>query len=245
MLCAELKGLVPLSAAWHPRDQFLALTGQNHSVLVLETTNARHVSGHFLRSISPVLAVEFSPDGTHAVIGNQSGVITFFRLQGHAFVVAYEMVVTIGDHLCVSWSPDSALIAIGSQNLLVIVGRNHESSPRPERAAGFSIQKVIRKLGDTRAVSIKGSHVIACGANQMEVLDASANYKSVFSFDEPGLEASAWSSCGRWMAVIGKSKTLTLFDTDCVRWRVVVSLEGTHTGHAVAICPIEDVHGRT
>lgn len=55
----ELNGLVPLSASWHPKDQYLSLTGQNNSILVVETTNARHVKGHHLFSVSKILATEF------------------------------------------------------------------------------------------------------------------------------------------------------------------------------------------
>lgn len=225
----------------------MAMAGQAQSVLVVETTNSRTLSGHFLRSMAPILNIDFSPDGTVAVIGNQQGVITFFNLHGSEFRIAYEMVATIiGNTLSICWSPDGHFVAIGSQDSLLIVGRTQrefDRSNRPNNASGFAIRKVIRALGaETLSVDKLGRYVVACGKT-MEVLDVSSNYKSCRSFDTPGIKAIAWSSDGRWMATIGQTKTLSIFDTttdsgDCNQWRVVISLEGTHAGLAVTFGPV-------
>jgi WD40 repeat protein len=240
----ELKGLVPLSASWHPKDQYLALTGQNHSILVVETTNARHVSGHFLRSISSILAVEFSPDGRTAVVGNRQGVITFFKLQGSAFVTAYEVVVTVGKTLCMKWSPNGKFIVIGSGDALIIVGKTQPSPSRPAHASGYSILNLMRGLGEINSVSIdfRSKYIAASGA-QSRVFDASSNYRCVREFEISALEleANAWSLDGRWLAAIGQSKILTIYDTDSEDlglWRAVFSLQCTHAGLAVSWGPL-------
>jgi len=240
----EIKGIVPLSACWHPRDQYLALTGQNNSVLVVETTNARHVSGHFLGSISAILAVDFSPDGRLAAIGNEQGIITFFKLQGGSFVTIYEIVVTIGKSLCIRWSPDGRCIVIGSRDLLLVVGQSNSSRSephRPENISGFSIQKVLRGIGDIKSVSVDfENRYIATSGTKHQIFDMRSDCRCVRSFGIQDLEANSWSPDGRWMATVGRSKTLTLFQTigDPKSWRDVVTLGGTHAGLAIAFGPI-------
>lgn len=222
------------------------MTGQSQSILVVETTNARHVDGHFLRSISSVLAVEFSPCGSMVVIGNELGVITFYTLQGSTFVTAYEMVVTMRDSLCIKWSPNSKFVAIGYYDSILIVGKNTPSevkSNRPANSSGFTIQRVIRGLGGINSISIDfRSRYIAAAGTQTRILDTTTtDYDCVHTFDAPTIKATAWSPDGRWLATIGEGKTLTIYDTDfeeCHRWRVVFSMQGTHTGCAIAWGPI-------
>ena len=254
----ELKGLVPLSASWHPKDQALALTGQNNSVLVVETTNARHVQGHHLHSIFPVIAVCFSPDGRTAVIGNTTGVVTFFSLSGSTFESTYEIVVILHDRLSIDWSLNGLFAVIGSKDALIIVGlntrapsyqrwRKHVASTNgparraPPNASVFSIQRVIRNIGETNCVSIDSrSRFVAVAGDRTRIFDATEDFAMVKSWKTGVTYATAWSPGGHWLASIGFGKVLSIFDTSNTRvsrWREVFSLKCDFNGYALAWAP--------
>jgi WD40 repeat protein len=242
----ELKGLVPLSAKWHPKDQYLTVTGQNNSVLAVETTNARHVAGHHLHSISPILSIEFSPDGRMAIIGNKSGVVTFFSLAGSTFVTAYELVVVLNDKLSIHWSLNGLFTVIGSNDALIIVRRKTPPKDAAKgslpSASGFSVRKVIRELGIIRGVSIDPhSQYVAVSGSHTQILDAHAGFAKVQEFKDGPCLANAWSPDGRWLATIGKEKVLTIYDTGherLDRWRSIFSLKCDFVGHALAWGPL-------
>jgi hypothetical protein len=242
----ELKGLVPLSAKWHPKDQYLTVTGQNNSVLAVETTNARHVAGHHLHSISPILSIEFSPDGRMAIIGNKSGVVTFFSLAGSTFVTAYELVVVLNDKLSIHWSLNGLFTVIGSNDALIIVRRKVPPKDAAKgslpSASGFSVRKVIRELGIIRGVSIDPhSQYVAVSGSHTQILDAHAGFAKVQEFKDGPCLANAWSPDGRWLATIGKEKVLTIYDTGherLDRWRSIFSLKCDFVGHALAWGPL-------
>jgi WD40 repeat protein len=153
----ELKGLVPLSARWHPKDQYLVVTGQDTSILAVETTNARHVKGHHLHSISPILSIEFSPDGRMVIVGNQLGIVTFFSLSGTSFITAYELVIPFENRISSHWSLNGMFVVIGSKDCVTVVGRKRnkrQGKNCPPNASGFSVKKVIRDLVECNSVSI-------------------------------------------------------------------------------------------
>lgn len=241
----DLKGLVPLSARWHPKDQYLALTGQSNSVLVLETTNARHVKGHHLQSISPVLAIDFSPDGRTAIIGNESGVITFFSLAGSTFETVYELVITVGSKVCTSWSSNAQFVVVGSKDCLTIIGRSrYDYQPDdniPPGTSGFCIQKIMREFGEIHAVSIDShSQFIAVSGARTWILDSAANFAAVREWNNGVCLDNAWSPDGRWLATFGLKKVLTIYSTSDNRvgmWRVMFSLQCDGVGRAVAWGP--------
>ena len=242
----ELKGLVPLSAKWHPKDQYLALTGQSNSILVVETTNARHVRGHHLHSVSPVLAIEFSPDGRLSVIGNESGVVTFFSLSGSTFETVYELVITLADRISVKWSANGQFVVVGSKDALTIVGRGPSSyahiQQSPPRSSGFAIRKVIREFGEIHAISIDSqSHYVAVSGSQTWILDSTANFAPVREWKDGVCLANGWSPDGRWLATTGTKKNLAVYqtgDSRVGRWRPIFRLDCKGIGRAVAWGPI-------
>ena len=242
----SLKGLVPLSAAWHPQDQYLVLTGQNNSILAVETTNARYVSGHFLRSVSPILAIEFSPDGRMAAIGNEAGIITIFKLSGTTFITTYELVLDCDGSLKLQWSLNGAFLAIVGGNKLVIVARTKSQAiPKsaPPNVSGFFVAKVIRDLGKVHAVALDPqSHFVSVCGTKTRILDATANFKCVREMENSGITlASSWSPDGSWLAIIGRDQNLKIYDTASERiadWRVVFTVQTKQAGLALAWGPM-------
>lgn len=239
----ELKGMVPLSAKWHPQDQYLALTGQNNSVSVVETTNARHVHGHCLHSVSPVLQVEFSPDGQMVVIGNEAGVVSFFSLEGSVFVTSYEMVLMSGESQSIRWSCNGQYVVIGTADQVIIVSKigDKKMAKMPTNASPFSIRKVIRGLGKIRSISIDDTcRYIAVGGTTTQILDAADQFTSVREWKKRIVQCNAFSPEGTWLASIGRNENLTIYNTSnnqVDKWRVVFTLKAEKAGLALAWGP--------
>ncbi len=236
----SLKGLVPLSAKWHPQDQYLVMTGQNNSILAIETTNARQVSGHFLRSMYPILTIAFSPDGRMTAIGNEMGVVTIFRLSSTTFVSVYEMVVDCAGSLSMQWSQNGAYVAIAAGNKVVVVART-ETLPgsAPPHVSGFFVAKVIRDLGSVFDVSIDPtSRFVAASGTKTRVLDATAGFKNVLEMENGGTTlANSWSPDGKWFAAIGRDHSLVIYDTSPMNlslWQSVFTVKTNQPGLALA-----------
>jgi WD40 repeat protein len=231
VMTIELKGLVPLSAKWHPKDQYLALTGQDYSVVAVETTNARHVQGHYLQSISPILEVSFCPDGRMLAVGNASGVITFYTSNGASFVTVYEMVLADGASQSIKWSPNGKFVCVGSSTTLVVLGKANASKLGdriPPKASGFGVRKVIRVEGVIEAVSIQpDSRYVAVSGHTTRILDASKEFSCVRELQHNSIFANAWSQDGVWFAAVGRNKHLTIYDTSgksVSQWKAVLAL---------------------
>lgn len=240
----ELKGLVPLSAQWHPRDQFLVMTGQDDSVIAVETTNARLVDGHYLKSASPIEMVEFSPDGDMLAVGNNSGIVTFYKSSGRSFVTAYEMVLAMSYSQSIKWSPNGSYVVVGSGNSLVVITKTNPTSRNssvPPKTSGFGVRKVMRDLGRIASVSIHvSSRYIAVSGSATSVLDAGNDFVVVQRWDDRELLANAWSPDGTWLATVGRSQNLTILDTSgesVSQWRVVFTLQASCACHALAWGP--------
>ena len=236
----SLKGLVPLSANWHPNDQYLVLTGQNNSILAIETTNARHVSGHFLRSAYPILSIAFSPDGRMAAIGNEMGIVTIFILSNTTFVSVYEMVVDCSGSLSIEWSANAAYVVVATGNKVVIIART-ETLPgsAPPNTSGFFVAKVIRDLGPVNDISIDPtSRFLAVSGTKTRVLHATSNFKNVLEMENGGTTlANSWSHDGKWFAAIGKDHSLVIYDTahtDLSQWQSVFTVKTKGAGLALA-----------
>ncbi len=241
----ELKGLVPLSAQWHPRDQYLVLTGQDNSVLIVETTNARHVKGHHLHSISPIRAIEFSPDGRMAIVGNEAGVITFFSLSGTSFITAYELVIPLSKSVFIQWSLNGMFVVVGAASSVVIVLRKRnkrQGHKCPPNASGFSVKKVLGDAGAVHAIAIDyQSQFIAVSGDCTRIIDIRDDFSIVQEWKNGTCYANAWSSDGRWLAMMGKDKFLTIYDTSSTRvdrWRVIFSMKCDFIGRALAWGPL-------
>lgn len=239
----SLKGLVPLSAKWHPQDQYLVLTGQNDSILAIETTNARHISGHFLRSFHAVLAIAFSPDGRMAAIGNEMGVVTIFELTSTTFASAYEMVVDCDGSLSIEWSKNGAYLAISATNKVVIVARKETMARAgPPNASGFFVATVVRDLGAVYDVTVDPtSRFVAASGSTTRVLDATACFKNVLEMENGGITlANAWSPDGKWFAAIGRDHSLVIYDSShesLVKWQSVFTIKMNQPGFSLAWGP--------
>mmetsp|Transcript_68748 Transcript_68748/g.76910 ORF Transcript_68748/g.76910 Transcript_68748/m.76910 type:complete len:1283 (+) Transcript_68748:260-4108(+) len=239
----SLKGLVPLSASWHPDDHYLVMTGQHNTILAIETTNARHISGHFLRSTYSILSVAFSPDGHLAAIGNEMGIVSLFKLSNKTFVSVYEMVVDCSSSLSIEWSANGAYLVIGTGNKVVIVAKT-ETLPgsTPPNTSGFFVAKVIRDLGPVNDISVDPtSRFLAVSGTKSRVLDATLNFKNVLEMEIGGIAlANSWSHDGKWFAAIGKNHSLVIYDTahvDISRWQLVFTVKTKRAGLALAWGP--------
>jgi len=250
----ELKGLVPLSAKWHPKDQFLALTGQDNSVIAIETTNARHIKGHYLQSISPVLQVEFSPDGQILAVGNEAGVVSFYRSNKSSFVTTYEIVLAEGSSQSIVWSPNGSYVMVGSSDTLAIIGQatdphkrttNSGNGSRPPSTSGggsLGIRKVIRDVDTISTISIHiGSRFAAIVGESISILDAANDFNFVKRWDDLGpMYASAWSLDGTWLATTGVNSGMVILDTSSesvTHWHTVFTLDCEDAGNALAWGP--------
>jgi WD40 repeat protein len=245
-LNVSLKGLVPLSASWHPQDQYLVLTGQNNSILAVETTNARYVTGHYLRSVSPILDIEFSPDGRMAAIGNEAGIVTIFRLSGTTFISAYELVLDCKGSLSMHWCLSGAFLYIVSGDKLVVIGQvrteTQQCGTSPPNKSGFFVARVVRDLGTIHAVALhpQSCLIAVCGTSS-RILDASANFTCVKEFKLTGMTlAAAWSPDGNWLATIGKNQNFMVYDTSSStvnNWEGVFTVKTDFAGLALSWGP--------
>mmetsp|Transcript_4560 Transcript_4560/g.11572 ORF Transcript_4560/g.11572 Transcript_4560/m.11572 type:complete len:1435 (-) Transcript_4560:181-4485(-) len=239
----SLKGLVPLHANWHPKDQYLVLTGQNNSVLAIETTNARHVLGHFLRSFHAIISIAFSPDGRMVAIGNEMGVISIFRLSDTTFVSDYEMVVDCNGSLSIEWSKNGAYAVITATDKVVVVARAEMlPGPSPPKTSGFFVAHVIGDLGEVYDVTIDPtSRFVAASGNTTKILDATTGFKNVLEIENGGMTlANSWSLDGKWFAAAGKNHSLVIYDTSHInlaKWESVFTVKMANHGLSLAWAP--------
>lgn len=244
VMSIELKGLVPLSAKWHPKDQYLALTGQDYSVIAIETTNARYVHGHYLQSISPILRVAFSPDGRMVAVGNESGVVTFYTSNGSSFVTVYEMVLADSSSQSIAWSPNGKYVCVGSNKTLIILGKSNPKATEgrvPPKTSGFSVRQVVRLDGVIGAVSIQpNNRYVAVSGSKTRILDASKEFVCVQEWKHCCVYANAWAPDGVWFAVVGRNQNLTIYDTSSntvSKWKAVFTIQCDEAGLALAWGP--------
>jgi WD40 repeat protein len=240
----ETEGLVPLSAKWHPRDQFLTLTGQDSTILAFETTNARQIKGLFLRSAFEITSVEFSPDGQILAVGNEDGKCSFYRSDGTSFVAAYEVSLGGLRIQTIVWSPNGSYVVIGGDKTLLIVGQEQEidlNTNLPLRASTFGIRKMIRNTMLFNQINI---HVhcryIAMTGGALTILDAGNDFKCINQFELGKLKACAWSLDGTWLATTGESNDLMILDTShdvVANWKKVFTLDCSDAGNALAWGP--------
>lgn len=243
-LNVSLKGLVPLSAKWHPQDQYLVVTGQSNSVLAIETTNSRYVSGHFLRSVSPILSIHFSPDGRMAAIGNEAGIITIFKLSGTTFVTMYELVLDGDGSLSIDWSKDGSYIAVVAGSKVVVIAKSSGlSRSAPPNTSGFYVAQVVRdfELVHDVASSPNSRYVAISGFKKTRFLDTKANFKCILEIANEGTTVSnAWSPDGCWFATIGKNQHLLIYDTSslkCSEWKIMFTVQTQQPGLTLAWGP--------
>jgi WD40 repeat protein len=247
-LSIELKGLVPLSAKWHPRDQYLAITGQDNSIVAIETTNARHIKGHYLQSISPIAEVEFSPDGQILAVGNEAGVVSFHRSGESSFETAYEIVLADGSQQSIVWSPNGSYVMVGSGDTLSIIGQATADEMHrkvvPPRTSGLAIRKVIRDVDAISSIAIhRLSRYAALVGESISILDAANDFHYVRRWEGVGegiMKACAWSPDGSWLATTGDSSRLLIFDTSdpsVTCWKEFFTVDCEEASNALAWGP--------
>lgn len=250
-LSIELKGLVPLSAKWHPRDQYLVVTGQDNSILAIETTNARHVKGHYLQSISPIAEVEFSPDGQMLAVGNEAGVVSFYRSDESSFVTAYEIVLAEGCSQSIVWSPNNSYVMVGSGGSLAIIGKAEVAASRgrlvPPQTSGLGIRKVLRDVGKVNSIAIHiASRYAAVVGDAISILDAANDFNFITRWEmDSVMKSTAWSLDGTWLVATGENSCMHIYDTSDIEvenWHEVFSLECHDASTALAWGP-SVVHG--
>jgi len=241
----ELKGLVPLSARWHPEDQYLVLTGQNDTVIAVETTNARHVEGFYLYCMSPIQKVVFSPDNNFAAVGNEAGVVTFYNLAGSTFVTAYEMVLTGNSSQSIEWSPEGGCVLIGSGKTLTIVGktRNNDRKNAPPSSSGFSVCKVIRNEQDIHSISIHPeSKYVAVGCSETTLILDAIDFSHITEMETGAVTNASWSRDGTWYASITNSTEVKVYETsddDLSQWLNLFTFHTEETCLALTWSPVE------
>lgn len=221
------------------------MTGQDNSILAVETTNARHVKGHHLHSISPIRVIEFSPDGRMAIIGNESGIVTFYSLSDTTFITAYEIVIPLSSKVCVQWSFNGMFVVVGCSSSCIIVWRKRnkrQGKKNPPNASGFSIKKAINDFGPINAVAIESqSNYVAISGNVTRILDVKEDFATVKEWKKGPYYANAWSPDGRWLAMMGREKCLTIYDTSsksAARWKAIFSMKCDFVGRSLAWGPL-------
>lgn len=229
---------IPLSASWHPRDQCLAISGQDNSIVAVETVDARYVKGHYLRSTSAILACDFSPNGRMLVVGNEDGVVSFFSTSSDSFITIYELVLGDGGAKSIRWSPDGKFVVVGGGDVVIIINTwKPKSRGRvPPSASGFSVRKVIRGIQVVESICIDHDcQAMAVSAATTKVLDASAKYECIQELNIGVVLASAWCPDGTLFATIGRGQSLTIYDA--TTWRIIFTLKCEEAGLALAWGP--------
>jgi WD40 repeat protein len=200
--------------------------------------------------VSPILAIEFSPDGRLVLIGNEGGVVTLFSLSRSSFEVVYEMAVTFNDRLSMNWSRNGVFAVVGSKEALLILGRrprnglqpeNHRSSTNPLGFGDYSIQKVVKSVGPTNAVSIdRASRFVAVGGDRTIIYDSTLDFGPVMEWRNGKTIALEWSPDRRFLATMSDKYALTIYDTSNPRpsnWTLIFSLKCDFPGRALCWSP--------
>mmetsp|Transcript_7452 Transcript_7452/g.17048 ORF Transcript_7452/g.17048 Transcript_7452/m.17048 type:complete len:283 (-) Transcript_7452:801-1649(-) len=134
---------------------------------------------------------------------------------------------------------------VGSGDSLVIITKTapgpQKKTKIPPMTSGFGVRKVIRDMGIISSVAIKkGSRYVAVSGSMTWILDSANNFTCVKRWDQRAILANAWSPDGTWLATVGHSQNLTIFDTSSdivTQWRVVFTLQASEAGHAIAWGP--------
>ena len=215
-------GGIPLSTKWHPKDQFIAITGQFNDVVVFEASSQRLSAGKCLRSKSSILAIEFSPDSKLVAVGNEDGLLTLFdTLSSPTCSITYETVIGIGGDMSIKWSPDGRCIAVTSGSTFVLLDSTYscKEGTHPPSSAHFLVRKVIQCGVCFTSISFSSNgHFLALADDQTRILDLRNGCDSVRLLDlesedvDHGIISLDWSDDGALLAMAGRSN-VTIYDT--------------------------------
>jgi len=252
MTCKTISfgGPVLLDAKWHPSDQYLAIGGQDGSVLVVETTNVRYVENGYLRLDVGIQCLAFSPMGTVLVVGRFDGVVTFMDTIQPSFVVSYEVVLGADGAKDIKWNPDGNIVAVGGGDIVVVVSatpKSHRKSS-PYLASNFSLVKVIRGLKGVESISFSPEYnLMVVSGLVTKVFDAEAKYACIFEMKIRGcILASSWSQDGNLLAMTGKDKILNIYNTSSQivsQWKPVFRIKCDGIGTSLAWGPCISASG--
>lgn len=236
------QGASALSGEWHPRDRFLAITGQSNSIVAVETTGLRYNDGKYVRSKSPILSADFAPDGGAIAVGSEDGLLSVFDTTAHYFVTLYDTIVGDNGAKCVRWSPDGKTIAVASGGTLAILNAANSgvsNGQSPACASRFSVQKLIRGLENIESIAFSPNHkmLAVCAQNSTRIMDIKEGFETVRHFKKGMVLASSWSPDGTLFAMVGCDRTLTIYDTSTSKaddWRVIFTMKCGESGMALA-----------
>lgn len=244
---------VLLVSKWHPSDQYLAIGGQDSNVIVVETTNVRYVENSFLKLENVgISCIQLSPSGQILVIARNDGVVTFMDTTASdstsSFIVLYEIVLGTFTDVSntatdIEWSPDGAIVAIGSGDAVVVISTNpsmYLKNPGYKNSR-FSLVKVIRGMKCVESISFSpGSNIMAVTGPITKVFDAGAKFACIHDIKIHGL-SSAWSDDGKLLAFLTKDKSLVIYSTATsvvYQWKKIFEIKCQ--GTSLAWAPTSD-----
>lgn len=215
-----------ISASWHPKDKYLAMSGQNQMISVVETSPERYISAKNMRCTSSISSLEFSPDGQFLAVGNQISVLSIFDTTKSEFVLIYELVIgnDTDGVTCLAWSPNGTFIVAGSNKsvVFIITPLAKSCTSQTLSVSGFALRKIIRKVKKTRSLSFSPySDLIAISGSTTQVLDVYNQLECLIELEEDGVLTTAFSSDRRLLALGGKNKNVTIYHTDGLTWKLI------------------------
>ncbi|KAL7472741.1 hypothetical protein ACHAXS_013119 [Conticribra weissflogii] len=225
-----LDGGIPLFAKWHPKDQYLAVSGQFNDVIVYETSCRRLLEGKCLRSKSAVISVDFSPNGKMLAIGIETGIISIFDATSSTFVTLYETVIGTGGDVTLRWSPSGRVIAISSGSTFVLLDTVYSGEPgkHPQNNSRFFVRKVIQ--GGVNFASLAFSpktEWLALTDVRTQILDIKNDCNCVKMLDQDNVLSSGWCPDGTLFALVGMRENVSIYDTTAKSpsdWEVLFSI---------------------
>jgi WD40 repeat protein len=230
-------GGVPLHAAWHPNDKFLAVCGQFNYVVVYESSCERLPEGKCLRSKSSIIAVQFSPNGNMIAVGNETGLVTFFDALTSTFVTLYETVIGTGGNMTIKWSPNGKFVAIASGSTFVLLDTLYsgKEGKHPQSQARFLVRKILHSGVVFSTISCNPmSQFLALSDSQTRILDLRHNCSCVRVLDQSNdidqshATSSAWSDDGSLFAMVGgRASVLSIYDMNSSfpdKWELIFSI---------------------
>lgn len=229
-----VEGGIPLSAKWHPKDQFLCISGQFNDVTIYETSCRRLLKGKCVRSKTAILAVEFSPNGKVLAVGNENGLITFFDTQSPTFITIYETCIGTGGDLIIRWTSSGKHVAIISGSTFVLLDTVYcgKTGLHPQSSSRFLVRKVIQGgvNFESLTVSPNGDYV-ALTDGRTRILDLNNDCNCTRTLEQYNVCCTGWSSNGSLFASVGKRGQLRIYDSksSSKEWKSLFSITVSDT----------------
>jgi len=223
--CLPSEGGIPLSASWHPKDEYLSICGQLNDVVVYKSSCQRLPLGRCLRSQSSILALAFSPDGKIIAVGNETGLVTFFDVETNPNEVPetlYETVIGIGGDMAIKWTANGKYVAITSGPTFVLLDTSYTGKlgTNPRSSARFRVRKVVQSGLNFTSLSVcPNNQFIALADDQTRILDLKNNCSCMRVIDQSNaaerslVVSSSWNEDGSLFAMVGGRSNLAIYDS--------------------------------